>query len=279
MGSDTLITVYDSRASQSFPRYLINNVREVYRFRHALGNFVVNNLRMRYRRSVLGFLWSLLNPLLVMTVISIVFSLIFKQNIKTFSVYIFSGLAPWQYLNACIFAGCQTIINAEGFLKKVYLPKSLFPLVTVTTETANFFFSIVSLFLLGIILGFHIPWTVGYLPIAIAIAFIFNLGWALLFGVITVYFRDLTQIVVVGLQALFYITPIIYPIESIPAQFHILFYINPFYYFITLFRKIIYGTPALSLIDWALPLALAIILLVLGLFVVMLRDKDLIYRL
>lgn len=279
MSSETFVTVFDSRASQSFYRYLKNNFVEVYRFRHALANFVVNNLRMRYRRSVLGFFWSLLNPLLVMTVISIVFSLIFKQNIKTFSVYIFSGLAPWQYLNSSILAGCQTIINAEGFLKKVYIPKSLFPIITVTTETANFFFSIVSLFFLGIILGFRVPWTIAFLPLAILVTFIFNLGWALLLGVITVYFRDLTQIVIVGLQALFYITPIIYPIESIPAQFHILFYINPFYYFIILFRKIIYGTPSLTLADWALPSLLAIIIFVLGFLVVMLRDKDLIYRL
>ena len=98
MSSESLVKVFDSRDRDSFTRYLLNAVAEIKIYRFALSNFVINNLRMRYRRSVLGFVWSLLNPLLVMMVISVVFSLIFKQEIRTFSLYIFSGLAPWGIL-------------------------------------------------------------------------------------------------------------------------------------------------------------------------------------
>jgi ABC-type polysaccharide/polyol phosphate export permease len=212
VGQELLTTVYDSRANESFPRFLVKNISDLYRFRHAIVNFVVNNLRMRYRRSVLGFVWSLLNPLMVMLVIAVVFSIIFRQDIKSFAVYIFSGLVPWNYIYASILTGCQTIINAEGFLKKVYLPKTLFPVVSVSTETANFLFSIVSLYILAIILGFQVHWTILLLPLALVVTFFFNLGWAFLFGVVTVYFRDLTQIVIVLFQAIFYLAPIVYPL-------------------------------------------------------------------
>jgi ABC-type polysaccharide/polyol phosphate export permease len=279
LGQELLTTVYDSHASQSFPRYLDRNLHDLYRFRHATYNFVVNNLRMRYRRSVLGFVWSLLNPLLVMLVIAVVFSIIFHQDIKSFAVYIFSGLVPWNYIYASILSGCQTIINAEGFLKKVYLPKTLFPVVTVSTETANFLFSVVSLYILALLLGFQFHWTILLLPLALVITFIFNLGWALLLGVFTVYFRDLTQIVIVLFQAIFYLAPIVYPLEAIPVQIQPYFYLNPFFYFIMLFRKIIYGQPALTVVDWGGPILLALAMFFLGFLVMMRRDRDLIYRL
>jgi ABC-type polysaccharide/polyol phosphate export permease len=283
MGSDNgpelLTTVYDSHASQSFLRFFVNNVRDLYRFRHAIANFVVNTLRMRYRRSVLGFAWSLLNPLLVMMVIAVVFATAFHQDIKTFSMYVFSGLVPWNYISASIQSGCLTIVNAEGFLKKVYLPKTLFPVVMVSTETANFLFSIVSLYFLALILGFPVRWSILLLPLALAITFIFNLGWAFLFGVLTVYFRDLTHIIMVLFQAFFYLVPIVYPLEAIPPHIRPYYFLNPFYYFIMLFRKIIYGEPALTLVDWAGPILLATFVFLVGFWVVMHHDKDLIYRL
>ena len=119
MNSHTYVQIFDSSEQESFPKYLIKTARELHKYRFALSNFVINNLRMRYRRSMLGFLWSLLNPLLVMTVISVVFSIIFQQELRSYSVYIFSGLAPWWFISAAIIGGCSTLINAEGFLKKV----------------------------------------------------------------------------------------------------------------------------------------------------------------
>jgi ABC-type polysaccharide/polyol phosphate export permease len=274
-----IIKIYDSQEHLSFPRFLRKNVREMRIYRFAWYNFVINNLRMRYRRSALGFLWSLLNPLLVMTIIAIVFAVIFKQDLREFSVYIFSGLVPWWYISSAILGGCQTIINGEGFLKKVYLPKILFPLVSVSVETANFFFSITSLFLLALLVGYHFHWTFLYLPVATFITFLFNLGLAIVLGVSTVYFRDLTQIMMVVFQALFYMVPIIYPVEAIPPQYQKLFLFNPFFYFINLYRKIIYNSAPLTTLDWLIPSALAIFSLIVGFFVLMKQDRDLIYRL
>ena len=279
VSSEAIVKVYDSQENDSFPRFLLKNLHEFRIYRFAIFNFVLNNLRMRYRRSVLGFVWSVLNPLLVMTVISVVFSIIFHQDLKTFAVYIFSGLAPWLYFNAAIIGGCQTIINAEGYLKKVYLPKALFPIVTVSTETANFLFSLISLYILALLLGSQMHWTILWLPLAVVITFLFNLGWAILLGVATVYFRDLSQIMLVAFQALFYLAPIVYPIESIPERFRGYFLLNPFYYYIMLFRKIIYGEPAISLGDWVVTGSMALVVVLAGFYFLMKQDRDLIYRL
>lgn len=273
------LTVYDSKQKDTLPKYVIKTIGEVWLYRFALKNFVVNGLRMRYRRSFLGFLWSLLNPLLMMIVVSVVFSAIFKVDLKVYGIYIFTGLAPWGYLNAAILGGCQTLINAEGFLKKVYLPKALFPLVSVTTETVNFLFSIVSLYILSLALGNSIKITILLLPFVILIMFMFNLGWAMLLGTTTAYFRDLSQIMIVLFQALFYLTPIVYQVEAIPENFRWFIYYNPLYYFINLFRKAIYGTGSITLLDWGIPIGLALLMFLIGSWVMMRKDRDLVFRL
>jgi ABC-type polysaccharide/polyol phosphate export permease len=273
------MTEFDSKVHESFVRYTVKNLRDVYLYRFALFNFVRNNLRMRYRRSTLGFIWSLLNPLLLMTVISIVFSLIFKQDIRVYSIYIFSGLAPWTFINQTIQSGGQSLVLSEGYLKKVYLPKLLFPVITVTTETVNFLFSLASLYILAIILGSAISWRILLLPAAIVLTYFFVLGIVIMISVATVYFRDLTQILVVIFTALFYLIPILYPFETIPAEFRKYFLLNPFYYYIMLFRKVIYGQQSMLLADWLIPIGISLVVMLLGLFVLMRRDRDIIYRL
>lgn len=279
MSVPSMVTVFDSKVHDSFPRYLARNLSQLHVFRFAIYNFVVNNIRKRYRRSTLGFLWSLLNPLLVMSVIAVVFSLIFQRELRTFAVYIFSGLAPWSFINLSIQAGSMSLIHSEGFLKKVYVPKVVFPIVTVTTETVNFAFSLVSLYILAVIIGFPVNWRVVLLPFAIIITYIFILGLVLIFGTATVYFRDLSQILSVIFSALFYTIPVVYPITSIPDQYHILFTLNPFFHFVMLFRRLIYDPAPMIWTEWAYPAILAVITLVLGLYVLMKRDRDIVYRL
>lgn len=279
MLNQTVIKVFDSEDHSSFWRFITKNFRDLLFFRFALRNFVVNSLRTRYRKSVLGFLWSLLNPLMFMTVLAVVFSIIFKQNIRTFAIFVLSGMIPWLFMSQSIISGTQVIINAEGFLKKVYVPKLLFPLVLVSTETVNFFFSIISLLILALILGSTISWTILLLPFVLIITYLFNLGWVLIVGIATIYFRDLAHIIAVVFQALFYLVPIVYDVEMFPQVARNLFYFNPFYYFINLFRKVIYGQPALTWQDWVIPACLAVVSLLVGLVILKSRDREIIYRL
>jgi ABC-type polysaccharide/polyol phosphate export permease len=274
-----VIKTFNSTSKEKFHQFIIRNIHEIFVFRFALINFVINGLRTRYRRSVLGFLWSLLNPLMIMVVVSVVFSTVFKQDIQKFSIYIFSGLSPWLFISGSIAGGCLCLINAEGFLKKVYVPKSIFPIALESIETINFLFSIISLYILSLFIGHPISLTMLWLPLAIFITYFFCLGLATIVGVWTIYFRDLNHITGIFLQALFYMTPIVYPIESIPPEMQGIYLYNPFYYFINLFRKIILGNPELSFMDWLIPAGLALISFLVGCAVLKKAENDMVFRL
>ncbi len=277
--SPQLITIYDSKDRETLVRYTIKSTQDLYRFRYALRNFVYDTLRTRYRKSVLGFLWSLLNPLFLMIILAVVFSSIYKTDVKTFTIFIFSGLVPWLFMNSSITGGTMALINAEGFLKKVYIPKALFPVLLVMVETVNFFFSIISLYLVALVLGFPISGTLILLPLVVLITFFFNLGIVFLVSVATIYFRDLTHIITIVMQALFYLVPIVYSLDIIPPETQRFFLLNPFYYFINLFRKVIYGTPELVPIDWLIPIGLAAFSMLVGLWILKRNDRIIVYHL
>ncbi|MBI4534461.1 MAG: ABC transporter permease [Candidatus Melainabacteria bacterium] len=269
----------DIRASESFVSFIFRSLNELRDFDFATSTFVFNNLRRRYRRSVLGFAWSLLNPLLTMTVMAVVFSMLFNRPIKSYALFIFSGMLPWTLMNDSLLAGSQSIVYAEHFLKKVFVPKLFFPLVSVSTETANFLFAMVSLLLLSAACGLQLGFTVLLLPVVALLTFLFAFGLALALSVMTVYFRDLTHILQVLLTAVFYLIPIVYPLNLVPSGFQKVLLLNPFYYFISLFREIIYEGKVPTFTQWAIPTAITLTALVLGFTILKYREKDLIYRL
>jgi ABC-2 type transport system permease protein/lipopolysaccharide transport system permease protein len=267
------------QARESYGAFLVRVFKELQCVKFALASFIVNNLRRRYRRSVLGFAWSLLNPLFTMMVMTAVFSLLFHRDPRAFSVFLFTGLLPWTFINDAIINGSQSIVAAEPFLKKVYIPKVFFPLVTVGTEGVNFCLSLVSMIALGLCLGMHVGWSLLLAPLSIILLSLFTFSLALSLSVATVYFRDLTHIIKIILGAAFYLVPVLYPLEQIPNQFRGFFLLNPIYYFIDLFRITINQCRVPTLNEWATPLALTIGCLVVCMYVVMKTEKDLIYRL
>lgn len=276
------IVVYESHTTNSkvtsFGSFLIRTFHELYTFRFAYQNFVVNGIRVRYRRSKLGFLWTLLNPLLTMSVISIVFSYVFKQDVKEFAIFLFSGLTPFTFLSNSIMGCTTSLVSAESFFKKIYIPKVLFPLISVSIEAVNFSLSISALYILALILGAKLSWSILLLPFVLVIMFIFSLGIGLILSLTYVYFRDIAHFVQVGLTALFYITPIMYPENAIPDQLRKIFSYNPFSYFVVLARKVILGT-SFTIIDWIIPLAISLVILMGGLLLMKKLEKRIIFRL
>ena len=277
--SDTFTRVYEKQNKLRFGSFIARNIHEIIVYRHALANFVKINLRNRYRRSTLGFLWSLINPLFTMVLMAFVFSTIYKVPFADFGIYIFSGLLPWQLMSSSIVNGTMSIIYAEGYLKKVYTPKILFPLVNVSTEVVNFSLSLISLFILAILLGAKIGLSLLLLPLAIVLTFIFVLGIVLVVSVATIYFRDLYNIIQVVFTALFYLVPIVYKISIIPVSFQIFYKLNPFFYFIDLFHKIIYESATPSISQWVICAGMSLITILVGLLTLNLKEQDLIFRL
>lgn len=265
-------------SKESFFPYVWRTINELRYVKFALASFVINSLRRRYQRSVLGFAWSLLNPLLMMIVLTTVFSLIFNRDPKTYGIFIFTGMLPWTFISESIAAGCSSITSSENFMKKVYIPKIFFPLVTVSTEVINFALSLVSMMALALLVGLQLHWTILLLPIAMAITFFFTFGLTLALAVGTVYFRDIAHFVRVIL-CFFYLIPIVYPLSAVPEKYVGFFQANPFSHFVNLYRQIIYyGNPP-TLQEWINPILLAIISLFIGFFILRQKEKDIIFRL
>lgn len=239
-------------------------LRDVWRFREVIKNFVSQDLKVKYRRSYLGFLWSLLNPLLQLLVISTVFNVIFKFQIRDYALYVLSGLIPWTFLQSTILNSSMSIVGAEGMLKRQYFPKLVFPLSIVMQDLVTFVLSLVVLLgILGFFIGFQLNAALIILPISFMYMLFVGLGIGAIAAVLTVYFRDVQHLIAVALSAIFYVTPIIYPMEAkkpidpevkhheakademidvgpIPHDLRFYFKLNPFYPVIEMFHRPIY---------------------------------------
>lgn len=272
-------TVYDSTRKPSLLEYIRRNVYELHIYRYAFFNLVRNMMRTRYRRSVLGFLWTLVNPLLNLTIIAVVFSLIFKMDLSVFGRYVFSGLTPWTFISTGLIQGTTSLVVSEGYMKKVHLPKVMFPLVYVSNEAINFLFSLVSIYIIFLFIGAELDWVMLLLPFAAVITYLFVAGLAMILSVAYVYFRDTFNLTQVIVSALFYTVPIIYPVEQVPEQFKNVFIYNPFYQFINLFRALLYDLRLPTWYEWLIPLGLALLTLVSGTYLFMKREGDIVFRL
>jgi ABC-2 type transport system permease protein/lipopolysaccharide transport system permease protein len=216
---------------------MIRLIKEIYLYKDALMQLVSQNLILRYRRTVLGYFWTLLNPLLMMTVMAVVFANLFKADLKTFTVFLFAGMIPWNFFNSAVSQSAGSLIANEGIIKKIYMPKLLFPL---STTVALFIDSILAFFILFVIillLGGSLSWALFFLPIAFVLIFIFAFGLGVVSAIATVYFRDLQYIIIIGLQGLFFLTPIFYKKDDIFGAVSWIIDLNPVVPFISLFRE------------------------------------------
>lgn len=274
-----LYQLNNGSSNESLVAFMMRSIREMTNIKFAFVSFVVNNLRRRYRRSVLGFAWSLLNPLLTMCVMTAVFSVLFHQSPKSFGVYVFTGLLPWTFFCEAVCSGSGSIAGAEGFLKKVYIPKLFFPLVTVSTEAANFGFSIIALVILAAFAGFQFKWTcILALPV-VALLFAFTFFSALFCAITTVYFRDFAHLLRVGLGALFYTVPIIYPVDFVPEQYRWFYAYHPFARFVELFRLTLFEGKIPAAEVWITPIFVTVVAFILAFYILKKTERDIIFRL
>lgn len=216
---------------------ILFELKEVYRFRYVTISSVQNNLKLRYRRSFLGFIWTLLAPMLHYIVIGLVFNLIMAQKRPDYFVYYFSGALFFAIVTGVLNRAPLVFIQNEHFIKKIYVPKLTFILNGVSIEVTNFLLSTTSLILIGLAFGyFHLSFMVLFSLVAVFFVSLLLLGLSCFISVLTVYFRDFTHIIPVIVQALFFITPVIYDQSMIPERYHWLLKLNPFYYYLKLFR-------------------------------------------
>lgn len=251
---------------------------DCYERREVLYNILSQDLKVKYKRTYFGYIWSLLNPLLQLAVLSVIFSHIVRLGMKDYILYLFSGLLAWMFFqNSCV-ASSMAFLENENFIKKVYLPKLIFPLSKICLKSIDFLFSLVALGMIGLLLGFEFGQAAFSLPMAILSLFLFTLGLSLVVAIATVYFRDIQYLLGVFLQLLYFATPVLYPMHILPEKYQLLLHLNPVFIQIRLFQKLLYFNEMPTLMQWGSAWMVALISITAGLGLLFALEEDLVFR-
>lgn len=237
------------------------------KYKPLVNELVIRDLKVKYRRSVLGYLWSLLSPLLMMTVMTIVFSYMFRFDIPNYPLYLICGQTLWTFFNESTNMAMFSVLQNGALIKKVYIPKFIFPFSRVLSSFVTMSFSLVAIVI--VMLFTHAPfhWTILLFPVPLVLLLLFCCGVGTILAALSVYFRDITHLYSVVTLAWMYITPIFYPASALPKNVVGILYCNPMFYYIDFFRQLVlYGTvPAIS--TWLLCLGLSAAMVAVGMAV------------
>ncbi|NRT90795.1 ABC transporter permease [Clostridium beijerinckii] len=218
----------------------MEGLKELYNYREMLSNLVKKDLRTRYKGSVLGFLWTFVNPLLQLVVYTMVFSLIMRAGVDKYYIYLFVALVPWIFFATSLTSSASSIIGNKDLIKKVYFPRIIIPISVVNGAFMNMIFTMVVVFAALIFSGIGINGYIIFLPIIMILEYLFALGLAFIVSALNVYFRDLEHILGIITMAWMYGTPILYGIDMVPEQLQPIFNLNPMTPIILAFRDILY---------------------------------------
>lgn len=214
-------------------------IRNFLKFRPLLEELVSRDVKIKYRSSILGVLWTLLNPLLMMIVLSVVFSNLFKFDIENFPLYLLSGQVLFNFFNEATTNAMSAIVGNAALIKKVYVPKYIFVLSRICSSFINLLASFTALIIVMIATRSELHWTVLLSFIPIGLLVLLSLGIGLLLSAVTVKFRDVMHLYSVLMTVLLYLTPVIYPISILPEWLKSLVMWNPLTNIIMMFRGLV----------------------------------------
>lgn len=243
------------------------------KYKWLLYELVMRDIKVKYKRSVLGLLWSLLNPLFMMIVMTIVFSHIFRFDIENFPIYLLCGQIIFGFMSEGTSMAMGSIIGSGQLIKKVYIPKYIFPLSRILSSFVNLIFSLIAVVIVMIATHVKLTFVLLLFPISLIYILTFSIGLGLILATYAVFFRDIVHLYGVFITAWSYITPLFYPISIIPKNYLILIKLNPMYYYIEHFREIVLYARVPSLKLNLICIASSMIMLILGL-VVFYRNQD-----
>ncbi|WP_145028176.1 ABC transporter permease [Paenibacillus sp. Y412MC10] len=209
------------------------------RYQDLFIELIRKDIRIKYRNSVLGIFWSMLNPLLMMIVLTVIFSNVFQQHIEHFPVYVLTGRLIYQFFSESTNFAMDSINNNGQLIRKVYVPKYLFPISRICSSFITTFISLIPLALVMAVTGVGFHWTNILVIIPLVCLLITSIGVGLLLSTITVFFRDIKHLYSIVLTVVMYMTPIFYPISIIPVQYKIIFELNPLFGIVDIFRSVV----------------------------------------
>lgn len=215
--------------------------KEFWQYKDLLKLLVSRNLKLKYRRSVLGYVWSVLNPLLTMTVMAIVFSTMFSRNIENFPVYLFCGQLLFNFMNNSTHQAISSITGNASLLKKTYVPKYIFTVARITSGMVDLVLSMGALLIVMLATGAKFTWYFFLFPFVVLQLYIFCVGLGLFLAQANVFFRDIQYIYNAVTTAWLYLTPIFYPLEALSKELiWVVKHLNPMYFYIGQFRDLVY---------------------------------------
>lgn len=258
----------------------VEELREMWNYRNLIYQLTRRDVLTRYKRSVLGVAWTMLNPLGMMLVLTIAFSQVFRFKTEfSYPAYVLSGLMTWNFFSQTTTASMVNLVWGGGLLHRIYVPRTSFALAAVLTGVINFLFSLVPLVLVMLITGVPMRWTIILFPFPLLLLACFALGLGLLISTFAVYFPDVAEMYGIALLGWMYLTPVIYPESILPETYRFwVTHLNPMYYMVNLIRTVIYQGQLPSWGDVIPAVAVAVGTLIIGWIIFTRKADEFAYR-
>lgn len=223
---------------------MVDAFKEIYKFKNLVYNLVSRDLKVKYKGSILGFLWSLLNPLIMLIVYTIAFKYIIRIRVENFPLFFICGFLPWIFLSLSLSMAVSSIKDNANLVKKVYFPREILPLSIVLSNLVQFLLTFVILIPALILFKIKLGFPLLFLPLIILFQLAFTQGLAFILSSLNVFYSDIRHLLEIFLQIWFWLTPIIYKVDFVPERFRSLYKLNPAVLFVESYRNsLLYNKP------------------------------------
>mgnify|MGYP000944914278 CR=1 FL=1 len=253
--------IYDSSKHNNRP---LMELKEAWQYRDLVFFLVRRDITARYKRSVLGIAWTMLNPLGMMIVLSIVFSQVFRVAMENYPAYVLSGLIAWTFFSQTSANSISVIVWGGDLFQRIYIPRSIFVISTIITGLVNLVLSMVPLILVMLVTKVPLSFTILLAPIAMLLISLFSLGIGLLLSTIGIYFADIVEMYSIIVTAWMYLTPIIYPLTILPVGVQNWLQLNPLVHLVEFFRGFVFYGQVPTIKIWLICLGVSLVTFVLG---------------
>jgi ABC-type polysaccharide/polyol phosphate export permease len=254
---------------------IVNELAELFHYRDLIRELVIRALKVRYRRSAIGFLWTMLHPLIMMLVLTTVFSQIFRFEVENYALYALAGVIFWQFFSQTVTSCLYSLHGNARLLTKLPVPKAVFPISTVLSGLLNLLFALVPLLAIAIATGHRLSLMLLFLPVSIVIVGIFTLGAGLLLAPLVVIFSDTVEVVSILLTIVMYLTPVFYPPSIVPGNLRWIVRLNPLAALLETFRAPLVAHTLPAPIDLAFATGAAFLMFLIGSWVFTMTSRRL----
>jgi lipopolysaccharide transport system permease protein len=245
---------------------ILQHIRELFRYRSLVNSLVIRELKARYRGSFLGFIWTFLNPLLLLGVYALVFNFYLRIQMEHYAGFVFVGLLPWTWFNSSLLEGTNSITAGGSLVTKVLFPSQILPVVKVLANLINYLLSFPILFGFLWAMGVYQGWPLFWLPVITLFHLLFIEGLVLILATINVFFRDVQHILSNLLTLCFFLTPILYPLSQVPSPFNKWVLFNPIAQITQAYQDVFFYNRNPDLRILSVFLVLSLLLLGIGMF-------------